>query len=111
MAVMNADAGEEIVGGWATPKIPEVGIYKLVAKKRVDGRIEWAHFVQRDNGARERVMRGDAASPEELQFVIDTTNRNLRKFFGVSMQPVDYDRYTVGGKKASRTMHQKSGVL
>ncbi len=62
MAVMNVDKGEEIVGGWATPHIPQVGVYKLLAKKRKDGAIEWAHFVQRDNGAREKVYRGDVES-------------------------------------------------
>ena len=46
MAVMNVDKGEEIVGGWATAQISQVGIYKLLAKKRKDGVIEWAHFIQ-----------------------------------------------------------------
>lgn len=104
-AVMNVDEGEEIVGGWATARIPEVGIYKLVAKKRKNGRIEWAHFIQRDNGARERVMRGEVVSPEELQIVIEAANRNLQKFFGVFMQPVDYDMYAAGGRKTSGIRH------
>jgi len=38
---MNIEKGEEIVGGWATPKIPQVGSYKLLAKQRTDGKIEW----------------------------------------------------------------------
>jgi hypothetical protein len=33
-AVMNVEKGEEIVGGWATPHIPQVGLYKLLAKKK-----------------------------------------------------------------------------
>ena len=57
MAVMNVDEGEEIVGGWAAPRIPQVGIYKLLAKKKKNNMIEWAHFVQRDNGLREKVPR------------------------------------------------------
>ena len=105
MAVMKVAEGEEIVDGWATPKIPGVGIYKLVAKKRRDGRIEWAHFIQRENGARDRVVRGEVASHEELQTVIDAANRNLHKFFGVWMQPVGYDMYSAGGKKAAGVKH------
>ncbi len=50
MAVMNIDKGEEIVGGWATPQLPQVGIYKLLVKRRTDRKMEWAHFIRRDNG-------------------------------------------------------------
>ena len=41
-----------------TPPIPQVGIYKLLAKKKADGMIEWAHFVQHDNGLKEKEIRG-----------------------------------------------------
>ena len=57
IAVMNLEEGEDIFAGRVTPHIPQVGIYKLLAKKKVDGTIEWAHFVQRDNGLKEQVMR------------------------------------------------------
>ena len=33
-AVMNIEKGEEFFGGWATSHIPQVGIYKLLAKKK-----------------------------------------------------------------------------
>ena len=36
VAVMNIAEGEELFGGWATPSIPQVGIYKLLAKKKAD---------------------------------------------------------------------------
>lgn len=55
MAVMNLAEGEEILTGLATPHIPQVGVYKLLAKKKTDGTIEWAHFVQRDNGLKDKV--------------------------------------------------------
>jgi len=29
MAVMNVDEGEEIAGVWASPHIPQVGIYRV----------------------------------------------------------------------------------
>ena len=105
MAVMNVDEGEEIVAGWVTPHIPQVGIYKLLAKKRKDGMIEWAHFIQRDNGSKERVMRGEVDSREQLEQVIEVSNNNLRKFFGVALQAADYDTYTLDGKKSSETKH------
>ena len=105
MAVMNVDKGEEIAGGWATPHIPQVGVYKLLAKKRQDGVIEWAHFVQRDNGLREKVYRGDVESREQLEEVLEIMNRNLQKVFGVIMQSADYDMYTLDGKKAPPAIH------
>jgi hypothetical protein len=105
MAVMNVDEGEEIVGGWATPQIPGTGIYKFLAKKRKDGVIEWAHFIQRDNGSKERVMRGEVESREKLDEVVEIANKNLGRLFGVKLQAVDYNVYTLDGKKASNTKH------
>lgn len=61
-AVMSVERGETIVGAWVTPTIPEVGVYKLLAKRKVDGTCEWAHFVQRADGRKERVYRGDVES-------------------------------------------------
>jgi hypothetical protein len=105
MAVMNMEEGEEILGGWATPPIPQVGVYKLLAKKKTDGTIEWAHFVQRDNGLKERVMRGTVTSRDEFAIVLDAINNNLSRTFGVTMQAAEYDVRTLDGKKASDTKH------
>jgi hypothetical protein len=100
-AVMNVDKGEEIIGGWAAPRIPQVGLYKLPAKKKPDETFEWAHFIQRDNGLKEKVMRGTVKDREELNTVIETENKNLSKIFGVKIQATDYDMITLDGKKAS----------
>jgi hypothetical protein len=105
MAVMNVDKGEEIVGGWATAHIPQVGVYKLLAKKRMDGVIEWVHFIQRDTGIKEIVLRGEAVSRGQLDIVLEIADKNLGKLFGVSLQAVDYDMYMLDGKKASDTKH------
>jgi len=105
MAVMNVDKGEEIVGGWASAHIPQVGIYKLLAKKRVDGVIEWAHFVQRDSGLKEKVYRGEVESRERLDDVLEIMNGQLRRVFGVTMKAADYDMHTLNGKDASSTRH------
>lgn len=105
IAVMNIEEGEEILAGRATAHIPQVGIYKLLAKKKVDGTIEWAHFVERDNGLKEKVIRGTVSTLDEFNIVIDTINNNLRKIFGATMQPAAYDVRTLDGKKASGTRH------
>lgn len=105
MAVMNVDKGEEIVGGWASAHIPQVGIYKLLAKKRVDGVIEWAHFVQRDSGSKEKVYRGEVESREKLDEVLEVMNKHLQRVFGTTMKAADYDMYTLDGKSTSSTKH------
>jgi hypothetical protein len=101
MAVMNVDEGEEIVGGWATVGISQTGIYKLLAKRRKDGVIEWAHFIQRDDGTRDRVMRGEVNSREQLDEVVEIANRNLQKLFGVRLQTVEYNIYNLDGSKTT----------
>ncbi len=104
-AVMNIEEGEDLFGGWVTPRIAQVGIYKLLAKKKVDGTIEWAHFVQRDSGLKESVMRGTVSTLEELDIVKDAVNNNLRRIFGVIMLAAEYDVRTLDGKKASDTKY------
>jgi hypothetical protein len=101
-AVMNLDKGEELAGMWVTPHIPGTGMYKIIAKKRRDGVIEWAHFVQRDDGLREHVMRGEAHSQAQLDDVVEIGSRNLRKFFGpvICFIPAEAEMYTLDGKKA-----------
>jgi hypothetical protein len=98
MAIMNVDKGEEIIGGWASAHIPQVGIYKLLAKKRADGIVEWAHFVQRDSGAKEKFYRGEVESREKLDEVLEIMNGQLKRVFGITMKAADYDMYTLGEK-------------
>ena len=105
MAVMNVEKGEEIVGGWASAHIPQVGIYKLLAKKRVDGVIEWAHFVQRDSGLKDKVYRGEVESRDRLDEVLEIMNGQLKRVFGVTMKTADYDMYTLGGKDTTSRKH------
>jgi hypothetical protein len=104
-AVLSIDKGEEIFGGWATAPIPQVGSYKLLAKKTADGTIEWAHFVQRDSGAKERVLRGAVKTPEEFTVVQDAINGNLQRIYGVTLRTAGYDCSTLDGKKATGTRH------
>jgi len=104
-AVLSIEKGEEIFGGWATASILQVGIYKLVAKKKADGTIEWAHFVQRDSGVKEKVLRGAVKTREEFSVVKDAIENNLRRIFGVTLQAAGYDIGTPNGKTATGTMH------
>ena len=104
-AVMSIEKGEEIFAGHVSPDIPQVGIYKLLAKKKADGTIEWAHFVERDNGLKERVMRGTVNTVDEFNIVVDAVNNNLRRIFGVTMRPASYEVRTLDGKKAPDTRH------
>ncbi len=103
--LMNIGKDEEIFAGRVSPHIPEVGVYKILAKKKADGTIEWAHFVQRDDGLKDRVMRGTVNNREEFNIVIDTVDKNLRRIFGVTTQPAEFDVRTLDGVKASNTKH------
>jgi hypothetical protein len=104
-AVLSIEKGEEIFGGWATAPIPQVGIYKLLAKRKADGAIEWAHFVQRDSGVKDRVLRGDVKTAEEFSVVKDAIESNLRRIYGVSLQATGYDVRTLDGKTATGARH------
>jgi len=98
-AVMNVDKGEEIAGLWATPQIPDIGIYKLTAKKRLDGKFEWVHFQHRLDGTRKVLARGEVETKMRLGDVLDATNTALKRIYGVIMQVTDFNASTVDGKK------------
>ncbi len=107
MAIMNIEKGEEILGGWITPHIPEIGIYKLLAKKKVDQTVEWAHFVQRDDGRKDSLYRGTVENVDRISDVIKAINNALHKAYGpdISLRPADADVYSINGQKASKTVH------
>ena len=104
-AVMNVDKGEEVAGMWATPDIPQTGVYKLVAKKRKDGKIEWAHFIHRPDGTRKVVVRGEVESKARLAEVLDAANKHLQGIFGVTMSAADVSMKTLDGRTTDDTMH------
>ena len=86
-------------------KLTGIGIYKLLAKKKKDGTCEWAHFVQRDDGRKENVYRGEVENEVQLADVVDGINAALRKTFGltISLHPADSDMYTLDGKQVPPT--------
>ena len=104
-AVMNVDKGEEVAGVWATPDIPQTGVYKLVAKKRKDGTIEWAHFIHRPDGTRKVVFRGEVESKARLADVLDAANKHLQGIFGVTMSAADVSMKTLDGRATDDKVH------
>lgn len=106
-AIMHVNKGEEIAGVWVTPSIPETGFYKFMAKKKKDGTYEWAHFVQRDNGAKERVLVGSVKNKAELDTVFESITLTLRKIFGahITLIPAETDVYSLDGKPTSSIIH------
>jgi hypothetical protein len=106
-AVMTVDEGEEIIGGWATAPIPGVGFYKLLAKRKRDGTCEWAHFIQRDNGARTGVTRGTVPTAAKMNDVLEVMNGALRKTFGphIQLRSTVMSARTLDGQPISDTRH------
>jgi predicted house-cleaning noncanonical NTP pyrophosphatase (MazG superfamily) len=86
LAVMNIEKGEEIVIGLVSGIISGSGRYKFLAKKTKAGKYEWAHFVERDSGLKEKVYRGETKNMEELKTVLEIMNRNLVKIFGANAE-------------------------
>jgi len=81
-AVIDIKEGEEIISGRVGGNIPGTGRYKFLAKKNLDGKYEWAHFVEREDGAKENVYRGVVENRERLNLVVEIMNRNLINIFG-----------------------------
>ena len=104
-AVMSVDKGEEIEGLWATPQIPQIGVYKLVVKKRTDGIYEWVHFQHRLDGTRKVLFRGELETKLRIADVLDAANKTLRSVYGVTMSVADVDISTLDGRKSSDTVH------
>jgi hypothetical protein len=82
IAVMNVEQGEEIAASLVGGHIAGTGRYKFLAKRKRNGRYEWAHFTERDNGIKENVYRGEVRTEQELKMIQDIMNRNLKKVFG-----------------------------
>ncbi len=103
LALMRVDEGEEIAGTWITPHIPQTGCYKLLAKRKTDGSVEWVHFVQRDDGRKEKVYRGSVADVSQLENVLTALNNALRTAYGptVRLLPAETEMYLLDGTPLS----------
>ncbi len=100
-AVMNVEKGETVAGMWASPLIPQIGTYKLVAKRKKDGTFEWAHFIHREDGSRKPLFRGEVESEEQLTVVLEAANKILGRTFGqtVQLKTAEFETRTKDGKK------------
>jgi hypothetical protein len=107
-AVMNIGEGESIAGAWITPHIPDIGCYKLLAKKKKEGRVEWVHFVQRLNGEKDTFYHGEVANEQELDAVVESINRALQRVFGIAcvLKPGSPEMYSLTGEPlGNNTIH------
>jgi len=104
LAIMNLCKGEEIAAMMMSAQIPGTGHYKLLAKKRVDGKFEWAHFVQRTNGYKEKMYKGEVETEDELKILIDIMNKTLVRIFGpnAEMKPGKPSFYSLDGKELNQ---------
>ncbi len=102
---MNVDKGESIAGMWATPKIPEIGVYKLAVKKRTDGMFEWVHFQHRLDNTRKVLFRGEVESMDRVADVLGAANKHLRNIYGVTMSVADAGITTMDGRKTDGKVH------
>ena len=107
LAVMNLDKGEEVASMLVGGHIKGTGRYKFLAKKKKNGKYEWAHFTERDNGNKENVYRGEVKSKKELDLVIEIMNKNLKRIFGnqAEMAPGFPEVRTLDGKKVDGTIN------
>ncbi len=102
---MSVDKGETIEGMWATPQVPQIGTYKLMAKKRVDGVIEWVHFQHRPDGTRKVLFRGEVETKERLAVVLEAANKHLHNIFGITMSAADISMKTLDGRGTDNRVH------
>ena len=104
IAIINVNEGEEIASTLMSSHIAGTGYYKFLAKKRKDGKYEWAHFVQRDSGKKEGIYKGEAENEEQLKLIVDIMNRNLVRIFGslAEMKTGNPSFYNLGGQKLNQ---------
>lgn len=101
---MPVDTGEELAGIWTTP-IPEIGVYRLAAKTRMDGKIERDHFQHRLDGTRKVLVRGELESRTQRTDVLKVANKQLKNIFDVIMSAADVSMTTLDGRKADDKVH------
>ena len=106
-AIMNVGKGEQIAGMWISKHIPGTGYYKLLAKEKKDGTCEWVHFIQRDDGTKEKFYTGETKNSEELKLVLEVMNGVLAKTFGkdVQMGEGNPNIYSTDGIKAGKEIN------
>jgi hypothetical protein len=105
--MLSIDKGEEIVHALVSAYIPGTGYYKFLSKQKTDQTFAWVHFVERVNGSKENVYRGEAGSKEVLEKALELMNRNLLRIFGAAaeMKPGKTEVKTTMGTKDDGTVN------
>jgi hypothetical protein len=80
--ILSVGKDEEIIYALVSNYISGTGYYKLLAKQKADNTFEWVHFKERVSGEKLSIFRGDSATREDLDLVLEISNRNLIKTFG-----------------------------
>ncbi len=101
-AIMSIENGEELAAGLISTHIPGTGRYKFLAKKKVCGNFDWAHFIERDNGMKDSFYTGTTKDEKQLQELIEIINKVLKKVYGahVFLQPGFPEVRTLEGLKS-----------
>lgn len=86
LSMLNIEKGEEIIHGLVSSYIPGTGYYKFLSKQKKNGEFDWVHFVERVNGSKEKMYRGDSKTREELETVCNLMNKTLTKVFGAAAE-------------------------
>jgi len=104
-AIMSVEKGEEVAGVWASPAVPGVGFYKLLAKRLADGRCEWVHFTQRADGSKDKFYRGTVESVERLADIVTAINNSLATAYGpaIRLMPAESEVHPVDGINMGQT--------
>jgi hypothetical protein len=80
--ILSVDKDEEIIYTLVSSYISGTGYYKLLAKQKADKTFEWVHFKERVSREKLGIIRGDIATKQELDTVLEIMNRNLVNTFG-----------------------------
>lgn len=105
--MLNIEKGEEIIHGLISSYLPGRGYCKFLSKQKKNGGFKWVHFIERANGNKEEMYRGDVKTKEELETVFVIMNKNLNKIFGAGaeMKTGKTEVRTTEGLKGNGTVH------
>lgn len=105
--MLSIDKGEEIIHGLVSGYIPGTGYYKFLSKQKTDSTFAWVHFVERVNGNKENVYRGEVKTKAELNTVLEIMNGNLTRIFGpaAEMKTGKSEVSTITGAKDDGTLN------
>jgi hypothetical protein len=105
--MLSIDKGEEIIHGMVSSYVTGTGYYKFLSKQKTDSTFVWVHFVERINGNKENIYRGEVKTKAELEQVLEIMNRNITSVFGpaAEMKIGKSEVKTINGAKDDGTVN------